>query len=258
MAGMPQTTATAAPAARSLVSLLGDQRAAIVEELRTAGHRSVAELASLLGISEVATRKHLAVLEDEQLVVAETVNQGRGRPAARYRLTPDARRLLPNAYDRLASEMLDFLTDEHGRQGLTSFLRWRLEREVAGLQEVVTAEDLHDRLEQLADALSDAGFEAKVQEDGDGFRLVQTHCAIENVAKEHPEVCAYEAATFSRVLGPGVALSRRQTLADGSDACVCCVTSRQRAEPTEYRPDDTGRAGQPHPTSADVDEEMCK
>jgi predicted ArsR family transcriptional regulator len=227
---MPVAAPTATPnQARSLVSLLGEQRAAIVEELRSVGDRSTAELAEHLGISEVATRRHLGVLEEDGLVAAEVVNQGRGRPAARWSLTDDASRLFPHRYDALAGEMLDFLADTQGREGVRAYLRWRLEREVASLQDSVTAEDLHERLEQLADALSDAGYEASVTPDGEGFTLTQDHCAIYDVAKDHPEMCAYEAATFSKVLGRDVSLSRRQTLASGASACVCCVTPRAGA-----------------------------
>ncbi len=218
--------ATSNPSARSLVSLLGEQRAAIVEELRRAGERTVAQLAELLGISEVATRRHLGVLEEDGLVASHRVNQGRGRPVARYWLTEDAQRLFPQRYDALAGEMLEFLADTQGREGLRAYLRWRLEREVEGLRESVTAEDLEGRLEQLAEALSEAGYEATVEADGEGFTLTQHNCAIFDIAKDHPEMCAYEAATFSKVLGRDVQLSRRQTLAGGGTACVCCVTPK--------------------------------
>jgi predicted ArsR family transcriptional regulator len=231
--------ATEAPTAtsRSLVSLLGVQRAAIVERLRRAGDATVAELAAHLEVSEVATRRHLAVLEGESLVEARTVPNGRGRPPARYALTEAASRLFPQGYDRLASDMMDFLSDEYGRGGLRSFLRWRLEREVDHLRDAVTAEELHDRLEQLAGALSDAGFAASVTPEGDGFTLTQDHCAIYDVAKDHPEVCAYEAATFSKVLGRDVTLSRRETLAGGSAACVCSVSPRPHATSASNPPD---------------------
>jgi predicted ArsR family transcriptional regulator len=259
-----RSTTTAPVAGRSLVSLLGETRATIVEDLRRADDRSVAELAALLGISEVATRRHLTVLEEEGLVAARTVNQGRGRPAARYHLTEDARRLFPQGHDRLAAEVLDFLADQHGRDGLRSFLRWRMERQIEGLRDAVTAEDLHDRLQQLAGALSEAGYEASVTTDGASFTLRQHHCAIEDVAREHPELCAYEAASFSKVLGRDVSVSRRETLAEGSRACVCCVQSR---EPRQVRTDATNwtetdrttsttsssttvdEANDPHPTS---------
>lgn len=221
----PAPPASAPP---SLVSVLGDSRAAIVGYLRREGEASVAQLASHLEVSEVATRRHLAVLQEDGLVATRRVPQARGRPASHYRLTPAAHRLFPQRYDHFAAEALDFLTDEHGRDGLRAFLRWRLEREVAGLQEAVTAPDLAGRLEQLAEALSAAGFEASVapSPDGDGYTLVQDHCALEGVAREHPELCAYEAATFAKVLGREATLSRRETLATGARACVCSVTAR--------------------------------
>lgn len=231
----------------SLVSLLGVQRAAIVEHLRRAGDASVAELAVRLEVSEVATRRHLGVLEGESLVVARTVPQGRGRPPARYTLTETANRLFPQGYDRLAADMMEFLSDEYGHGGLRSFLRWRLEREVDHLRDAVTAEQLHDRLEQLAGALSDAGFAASVTPDADGFTLTQDHCAIYDVAKDHPEVCAYEAATFSKVLGRDVTLSRRETLAGGSSACVCSVAPRPHASPRAAPGSNPQTA---HPTNA--------
>lgn len=215
--------------ARSLVSLLGAQRAAIVEHLRRAGQATVAELAEELRISQVATRRHLGVLEEQDLVAATPMRTERGRPPAGYRLTEVAARLFPQRYDRFAAEVLDFLDAQHGRDGLRAFLRWRLEREVDGLRDAVTAEDLHTRLEQLAAALSAGGFDASVDADGQAFTLTQEHCAIYDVAKDHPEVCAYEEATFSQVLGDDVAVNRRTTLADGGPACVCSVEPRSRS-----------------------------
>lgn len=246
---------TAVGASRSLVSLLGSSRASIVEHLRGVTDASVAELADLLGISEVATRRHLGVLEDEGLVDAHTVNTGRGRPAARYELTADARRLFPTGYDQLASEMLDFLGQTQGRDGVRAFLRWRLERQVEGLADTVTAEGLEERLDQLAEALSAAGFDASVAPDGNGFTLTQDHCAIEDVARDHPELCAYEAATFASVLGSDVHLRRRATVTRGSAACVCCITPRDGAAGTTVDgaavvPDDLATSGSALPVVA--------
>jgi predicted ArsR family transcriptional regulator len=222
------TTETAAPAAaaRSLVALLGDARARIVELLRREGEASVAELATALAISEVAIRRHLGILVDDGFVVARTVASERGRPPSHYTLTDAADQLFPQRYDQLATQMFAFLQQEHGPQGVRSFLRWKLDQEVAGLQEAVTAEHLHERLQQLAAVLSEAGFDASIDHDGSSFTLTQDHCTIAEVARDHPEVCAYEAATFSKVLGHDVALTRRETLAGGAPACVCHVSPR--------------------------------
>lgn len=227
---MTATSTAPTPAQASLVRLLGDTRAQIVLRLRKQPH-TVAQLAEYLQISQVATRRHLTVLEDDGFVTStrdpldgDTV--ARGRPAAWFRLTDEARTLFPHRYDRLASEMMQFLTEQHGRHGLREFLRWRLERETQELRQAVTAEDLHERLDQLARKLSDAGYAAEVEPMQGGYRLVQNHCTIAEVAKQHPEVCAYEAAAFSQVLGEDVQLSRRDTLATGANACVCSVSSK--------------------------------
>jgi len=243
---MPTETTSRPAASTSLVALLGEARAAIVDVLRHNPGRSAPELADHLGISAVAIRRHLALLEDEDLVDAVTVRQGRGRPAARYHLTAAAERLLPHRYDRLASEVLEFVSDRDGREGLREFFRWRMQREVAGLGEAVTAEGLHERLSQLADALSLAGFDASVDDDGAEFRLVQSHCTIERVAREHPELCAYEAASFSKVLGSDVTVSRRETMAAGSTACVCTVAPKMGLAPDNV-------AGSQQPTSESND-----
>lgn len=228
-------TVTATAAAASLVPLLGEQRAAVVALLHRTGTASVAEVAAHLGVSEVAARRHLAVLVEEGLAEASERRATGGRPATCYALSERAMRLFPQAYDRFANEVLDFLTDTQGEEGLRAFLRWRVERETAALRDAVTAEDLHGRLEELARALSDAGFEADVRPEGRGFRLVQEHCAIADVAREHPEVCAFEAAAFARVLGREVAVTRRATIAGGAAACECRVVPTQR-------PSDPGEA----------------
>lgn len=212
------------------VALLGEARAAVLGQILRHGGRTAPELAEDLGCSDVAVRRHLAALEEDGYITSRTVNQGRGRPAARYHLTDRGRGLFPHRYAGLATELIDFITDEHGRQGLRRYLRWRLERETDELAEHVTADSLDGRLEQLAAALSEAGYDATVTEDGTGFRLTQHHCAIYSVAKHHPEMCAYEAASFRRLLGDEVSLSRRETLAGGGQACVCSVSTRDRSD----------------------------
>lgn len=217
-------------ASASLVGLLGVSRAAIVDHLHRSGAQPVAALAVHLGISEVATRRHLGVLTEDGLVEEREPRASGGRPAACFALTDRAARLFPQSYDRFANELLDFLTAEHGRDGLLAFLRWRVDREVGALTDAVQGGTLEERVVQLAEALTSAGFVADVVRDDTPnalptLQLIQHHCVIEGVAREHPEICSYEAAAFSRALGTDVQLSRRETIADGSPACVCTVTA---------------------------------
>ena len=211
----------------TLVDLLGETRARVVEVLRGTT-RTVAQLAGALGVSEVAVRRHLQVLERDGLVRAETVRRdGPGRPCQSYALTDRARRLFPDRNAELASELLDYLEEHHGRQALLGFLRWRQARQGERYaSEVPTTDDLSGRVERLAGLLSEDGFpsrthEVAAPEGATTLELRQEHCAIGDVARDHPELCAYEAAMFQRLLGAQV--SRRETIAGGANACVCTI-----------------------------------
>jgi predicted ArsR family transcriptional regulator len=190
MARQPQTAAAATTVDTdvSLIGLLGDQRAAIVEHLHREGPQPVAALAAHLDVSEVATRRHLAVLVGDGLVEEQAQRSSGGRPAACFGLTDRAARLFPQRYDRFANEVLDYLTATQGRDGLLAFLRWRVDREAEALAEQVSEGPLAERLDRLADALSTAGFASHVETDATApgaLRLVQRHCAIEDVARDH-------------------------------------------------------------------------
>ena len=116
------------PAQGHLVGLLGESRGRIVEALRRTPH-SVGALAELIGVSEVAVRRHLSVLERDGLVTAETVRRsGPGRPCAMYHLTDRGRRLFPDQSAQFACELLEFLEEEHGRSAVLRFFQWRQNR----------------------------------------------------------------------------------------------------------------------------------
>lgn len=210
-----------------LVDLLGPSRAKVMDLLRSSP-RSVAQLAAEMGLSQVAVRHHLRLLREDGLVHAETVRRNRpGRPGARYAVTDKGRRLFPDGSAELANELLDFMEVEHGRATLLRFMRWRQRRQEERYAQALDADaDPAARAEALARLLSEDGFLSSVRPvtAPDGARLLelrQDHCAIKHIADEHPEVCAYEAALFRRVLGAKV--SRRQTMAGGATSCVCHI-----------------------------------
>lgn len=212
---------------RSLVDLLGETRAAIVQHLRDVGDATVTELAEHLDISDVATRRHVDRLAEDGLLDSRTVNPGRGRPVARWSLTDRGLELFPSRYDELAHQLLDFLADS-GREQLGAFLRWRQEQQVESYADAVDAEDLSGRVAQLAELLTRDGYRAEVEATGDGFTLRQQHCTIEKVARDQPLLCAHEAAAFGRLLGEDVRVTRRETIAKGHGACVCHVQVREQ------------------------------
>lgn len=208
-----------------LIDLLGATRAQVVALLHD-GRATVADLADALGITHVAVRRHLQELLADGLVEGQTTApSGPGRPATVYELTPRGERLFPDRSSELADDVLTFLHDERGKSEMIAFLRWRQKRQHAHY-----AETLHDvdgldaRARRLAEMLSEDGFAAQVELDGDGYALTQTHCAIKEAAAAYPQLCAFEAALFRELLDARV--TRRQTIAGGAPACVCHVQPR--------------------------------
>lgn len=209
-----------------LSRLLGETRAAVLGALR-GGADTIALIAGDLDLSEEAVRRHLRELEADGLVEGTPQHSGgRGRPSVVYRTTDRAHRLFPDRSADLANDLWGFLADEHGRRSVLAFLRWRQQRQAERYTHMLAGtDDVRARTEKLAQVLTDEGFaaETRVVDDGGAARieLTQSHCAVKDVAAEHPEVCAFEAALFRRVLGAD--LTRRETIAGGAARCVCTI-----------------------------------
>lgn len=186
--------------------------------------RTVAELGDERGISQVAVRRHLARLVEDGWVAGRTDEpDGPGRPVTRYLLTTDGHNLLPQGYAALATELLAYISETTGQDGLSAYLDWRSRRRVRRLAAAVDAVDLDQRLVQLAEALTDAGSTATIEATDDGVVLRQHHCTVMDVARDHPELCHAEADEFSRALGDGVRVERGASRANGDRTCECAV-----------------------------------
>lgn len=230
----------------ALTDLLGDTRARILTAVQ-AGGATAPDLACELGISAAAVRRHLGAMQSDGLVDSAPVHDGgTGRPAERWTLTQRGKRLFTDRSAEFADQLLDHLEARFGRAAVAEFLKDRnatqADRYAADLIDVA---DPAERAKRLAAALSDDGFAARVEtgDNGRSLRLLQSHCAIEDIAKEHPEICAHEAALFRKVLGAddrAVKVSRRDTIASGSSACVCHI--ELPAPQTTPDPDPTDRS----------------
>ena len=210
-----------------LLDVLGATRRAVVDLLQ-GGERTAAELAGALEITPAAARRHLVGLEADGVVEARTVHDGGpGRPHQAWRLTREGRALGVDRTDELANEALAFIEAQLGRDALRQFLRARADRDgqrYADAMADLADASAHDRAARLAELLSADGYAgtlapATAPDGKTVLALVQGHCSVEDVAREHPEICAYEAQWFKQLLG--TTLTRKQTIARGADVCIC-------------------------------------
>jgi predicted ArsR family transcriptional regulator len=199
------------------------------------GPLTAAALASRLGLTPAAVRRHLDLLAEkgaiEEHEPAAAAGRGRGRPARAYVLSEAGHAGLDSDYDDVATSALRFLADRAGADAVGEFARERIaefEQRYAA-QLAGAGDDVAARADVLATVLTANGFAAstrpvRVGTSLAGVQLCQGHCPVQHVAAEFPQFCDAETDAFSRLLG--VHVQRLATLAHGEHVCTTFIPLR--------------------------------
>jgi len=192
------------------------------------GPQTAAVIAERLGLTVAAVRRHLDTLLESGLLLARdpylSDSRGRGRPAKVFVLTELGRERFEQSYDDLAISALRHLAASLGDSAITEFAEARAAEFVR--RHPVPAEG--HRLQLVADALTEEGYAASVQEvpNGHGHELCQHHCPVAHVATAFPQICEAETAALSTMLGTHV--QRLATIAHGDGVCTTFVPDPTR------------------------------
>ena len=172
--------------------------------LRDNAGLTVEELSQGLGISANAVRQHLTALERDGLVAKGETQSSGGRPEQLYELTPAGNELFPRHYSWFAELLLDSLRTEKDSDAL----RERLEsmgravaRQVEG--RVAGIEDTAERIRVLAAIMHELGYESgPVHSRKEKLPSIEaTNCVFHCLAQRFPEVCHFDLAMMSKVVG---------------------------------------------------------
>ncbi len=163
---------------------------------------TVGELSKFLGITEMAVRKHLNVLERDSFLVVTEVRQPMGRPIQVYSLSPNADGLFPKNYETMMIEFLRDLKELHGDEIIDYLLEKRSERQKNEYLPKMQDKSLEEKVEQLKEIQVKKGYMAELKKLGQNqFELIEYNCPIFSVATEHKQACTCETNMFKRVLG---------------------------------------------------------
>ena len=198
------------------------------------GPLTAAALASRLGLTPAAVRRHLdhlaeqGAIQEHEPVPAGVLGRRRGRPARAYILSEAGHIGMGSDCDHVATSALRFLSEHAGKDAVRDFAHERnneLEQRYA-VQLADAGEDVTARAEALAAALTADGFAASTRPVGlgtplAGVQLCQGHCPVQHVAAEFPQFCDAETDAFSRLLG--VHVQRLATLAHGEHVCTTFI-----------------------------------
>ncbi|GAA2247036.1 transcriptional regulator [Rarobacter faecitabidus] len=209
-----------------LVESDASTHARVLELVIAGGPVTVAALASELGLTTAAIRRHIASLEASGRVQARDLlpkSRKRGRPARHYVATKQGQAELPDAYPDLAAQALHFLAHTAGSAAVEEFARTRLAEFEERYVSRITAADVAGRAEQLANLLTQDGYVASVRSvpGSTTLQLCQGHCPMQSIASEFPQFCEAEAHAISRLLGSHT--QRLVTLANGGHVCTTTV-----------------------------------
>ena len=198
----------------------------IVKMLKTEGPLHAATLAERIGVSPMAIRQHLYILQDEKMVTAKERPVPLGRPAKYWELTRKADRLFPDAYAELSVSLIESLNDAFGAEGLQRILERRTARQRASYSaRILSAMPLRRKLQKLAEIRTGEGYMAEVRSEGAGqYLFIENHCPICAAASSCTGLCANELALFKSILGPGARVERVEHILAGERRCAYRVS----------------------------------
>ena len=197
-----------------------ETRQRIIEFLKEKSQATVEELAAAIGLTPMAVRYHLNVLQADNLVTAFAVRRqrGPGRPQQVYKLTEAADELFPEDYRSLTDYLLDEVSQKLGKDGLGELfnnIANRLAGEAPPPQDNQTFEE---RLDEVVAFLGEKGFTVCWETEDSGYVIHAHSCPYRRVAKDHGEICLL----YKHVIGTMLRTTPRRTacLTSGDDRCT--------------------------------------
>lgn len=200
----------------------------ILELLKKEKSMTVSQLSKRLGITEMAVRKHLNMLERDSLLTVSEVKQPMGRPLQVFALSPKADELFPKNYENMTVEFLHDLKELHGEEIIDYLLEKRSERQKNSYLPNMQGKTAAEKVEKLTEIQNGKGYMANVTKiDEDTYEIVEHNCPIFAVAKEFKKACACETGMFKKVLGADQ-VERMTCRADNGDHCRFFVKFNQK------------------------------
>lgn len=177
-------------------------RQQIINILNEKGRATVDDLAEAVGLTPMAVRHHLNVLQAESLITSTTMRRrrGPGRPSQIYKLTEEADALFPSDYSGLTDYILDELALELGEEEVIKLFKRIAQRLANEAPPPKDNQTIEDRLDELVDFLTEKGFISDWETREDKFLVHSYSCPYRRVAKEHSEVCLLDQQIISTML----------------------------------------------------------
>jgi predicted ArsR family transcriptional regulator len=188
-----------------MITLLGlRQQQLLTLLLQNKDGLTVEHLSKGLGITDNAVRQHLTALERDGMVARGETKSTGGRPEQLYGLTTAGHELFPRHYSWFAELLINSLREEQG----TDALRERLESMGKAVGRQVTirlaeTKDKAERIRALSGIMRELGYQSEsIDPSKEKLPAIEaTNCVFHSLAQRYPEVCHFDLAMMSEVVG---------------------------------------------------------
>jgi len=172
---------------------------------------TAAEIARGLNLTPAAIRYHLSQLRKDQLVTAApeaSASATRGRPAERYRLSPQAS---PNNLTLLATALLSIETR-------TDTIWDQLADQLAS--PAIPPASLNRRLAHTIAQLNRMNYAARWEAGPHGPRVLFTNCPYAGLAEAFPGLCLMDRLILQKFLGKQITQTARSEQTGAQARCI--------------------------------------
>jgi DeoR family suf operon transcriptional repressor len=173
-------------------------RDAVLALLLRQGEATAAALASSLGVSVQAMRRHLRSLEDDALVEASAAAAGPGRPTNHWRLTPRGQERFGDGSETFALGLLHSMAATLPPDTVSTLMEQQAADKARHYRSLIGGGTLKERLERLTALRRAEGYVADLGPDTTpdpipgSWLISEHHCSVMRIAEEFPQVCDQE------------------------------------------------------------------
>ena len=191
------------------------------------------DLAAVMKISRMAVHKQLSSLQQRGLVEA-IENRGHvGRPRMIYQLTSQSKTVFPKSYSAIATQALDFIERNMGKEGVQKVLRERQSELFDQYFKRLNGMDFDRQVKELARIRGEEGYMAeskKLTSKSSKHMLLEYNCPIIHIAEKHWEACSVETELFEKLLNAKIETTHRAAKGD----LMCKFLIKERKEGYDY------------------------
>ena len=196
---------------------VSDTARAILDTLKRRGQATVAELSQEFGLSGMAVRHHLSSLRAKGFVRSTHTRHGVGRPTEMFRLTELGDELFPRHYDQLANDILQTIASVEGKEKTNAIFSHRKQRQLEQHCKQLEGLSLEQKVSEVARILTEDGFLADYEKQGDDYVLTEHNCALSKVADQFNQLCECELSLIAELLDADV--TRKEHRIQGDHCC---------------------------------------